>query len=70
MCIRLVTVISQGLTFVLGNYAAPDLGWRSVFLLGCVWGVPVAIALFFFSDPRYMIKWRSLPLHSILFSQK
>ena len=48
--------IGYGLTFVLGNYAAPaDLfgwDWRSVFILGCIWGLPVAVLLFFFSDPR------------------
>lgn len=48
--------IGYGLTFVLGNYASPadilGYGWRSVFILGCVWGVPIAVIIFFFSDPR------------------
>ena len=50
------TYIGYGLTFVLGNYAAPaDIlghGWRSTFVIGCAWGVPLGIVIFLYRDPR------------------
>ena len=48
--------IGYGFTFILGNYVAPadflGYGWRPVFILGCAWGVPLGILIFFYTDPR------------------
>ena len=49
--------IGYGMTFILGSYAVPadilGYGWRPVFILGCIWGVPISIIVFFFKDIRY-----------------
>ncbi|TRY70363.1 hypothetical protein TCAL_01161 [Tigriopus californicus] len=52
--------IGYGLTFVIGNYV-PDaniLGytWRPGFIIGCVLGIPIAIIIFFYEDPKYARK--------------
>jgi len=48
--------IGYGLTFVFGNYVAPEdlLGydWRSVFILGSSWGIPLGFLIFFVPDPK------------------
>ena len=48
--------IGYGLTFVIGNYV-PDAdilgtGWRAAHVLGCCWGIPIGIIIFFLRDPR------------------
>ena len=48
--------IGYGFTFILGNYIPPadigGYGWRPAFLFGCALGIPIAVVLFFFKDPR------------------
>lgn len=49
--------IGYGLTFVIGNYV-PDANifgytWEPGFIIGCVLGIPIAIIIFFYEDPKY-----------------
>ncbi len=48
--------VGYGLTFVFGDYVAPadvlGYGWRSVYVLGCAWGIPIGIVIFLYTDPR------------------
>jgi len=48
--------IGYGLTYIFGNYVATEdlLGydWRSVFILGSIWGIPIGVIIFFLKDPK------------------
>lgn len=49
--------IGYGLSFVLGNYVPAsnifNFGWRATFVIGCLPGLPIALAVFLRSDARY-----------------